>query len=78
MKLHPGPEKSRVLEAKRAEVVPIRQAFHDDEDWHQDLVEHSQDLLCVHDLEGRFLSVNPAPPRRECWATAWNRYCGFP
>ena len=63
MKLHPGPEKSRVLETKHAEVVPIRQAIHDDEDWYQDLVEHSQDLLCVHDLEGRFLSVNPAPAR---------------
>ena len=63
MKLHPVPEKSRVLEPKRAAVVPIRQAFHDDEDWYQDLVEHSQDLLCVHDLEGRFLSVNPAPAR---------------
>ena len=63
MTLHPGPEKSRVLEVKRADVVPIRQACHDNEDWYQDLVEHSQDLLCVHDLEGRFLAVNPAPAR---------------
>ena len=63
MTLHPGAEKSRLLEAKRAEVVPIRQAFHDYEDWYQDLVEHSQDLLCIHDLEGRLLSVNPAPAR---------------
>ncbi len=63
MTLHPGPEKSRVLEVKRAEVVPIRQAFHDNEDWYQDLVEHSQDLLCTHDLEGRLLSLNPAPAR---------------
>src|SRR4029077_4755038 len=63
MNLHPGQEKSRVLEAKRADVVPIRQAFDDNEDWYQDLVEHSQDLLCVHDLEGRLLSVNPTPAR---------------
>src|ERR1700688_2989883 len=63
MNLHPGTEKSRVLEVKRAEVVPIRQAFHDNEDWYQDLVEHSHDLLCIHDLEGRLLSVNPAPAR---------------
>jgi len=63
MSLHPGPEKNRVLKIKRAEVVPIRQAFHDNEDWYQDLVEHSQDLLCVHDLEGRFLSMNPSPAR---------------
>jgi PAS domain S-box-containing protein len=61
--LHPGPEKSRVLEVERAEVVPIRRASHDNEDWYQDLVEHSQDLLCVHDLAGLFLSVNPAPAR---------------
>jgi PAS domain S-box-containing protein len=32
-------------------------------DWFRDLVEHSQDLLCVHDLEGRLLSVNPGPAR---------------
>lgn len=63
MNLHPGKEKSRDPETKRADVIPIRQAFHDNEDWYQDLVEHSQDLLCVHDLEGRFLSVNPAPAR---------------
>ena len=63
MHLHPGPEKNRVLEVERAEVVPIRRAFHDNEDWYQDLVEHSQDLLCVHDLAGLFLSVNPAPAR---------------
>ena len=63
MALHPGPEKSRVPEGKRAEVVPIRHAFSDNEDWYQDLVDHSQDLLCIHDLEGRLLSINPAPAR---------------
>ena len=31
--------------------------------WYRDLVEHSHDLLCVHDLNGRLLSVNPAPAR---------------
>jgi PAS domain S-box-containing protein len=41
----------------------IRRALQENEDWYQDLVEHSQDLLCVHDLEGRLLSVNPAPAR---------------
>jgi len=29
----------------------------------RDLVEHSRDLLCVHDLQGRLLSVNPVPAR---------------
>src|SRR5208283_3165670 len=33
------------------------------EDWNRDLVEHSHDLLCIHDVEGRILSVNPAPAR---------------
>ncbi|MFZ0800363.1 MAG: PAS domain S-box protein [Terriglobales bacterium] len=35
----------------------------ENEDFYRDLVEHSQDLLWVHDLEGRFLSVNPGPAR---------------
>src|ERR1700731_5178223 len=63
MDLHPGTENSRPLQGKHAEVIPLRQAFHDNEDWFQDLVEHSQDLLCIHDLEGQLLSVNPAPAR---------------
>ena len=63
MALHPGPENSRVPHFNHAEVVPIRQAFHDNEDWYQDLVENSQDLLCLHDLKGRLLSLNPAPAR---------------
>src|SRR5271154_2208078 len=32
-------------------------------DWSRDLVEHSRDLFCVHDLAGRLLSVNPVPAR---------------
>src|ERR1035441_5055373 len=35
----------------------------ENEDWYRDLVEHSQDLLCVHDLQGRLLSINPVPAR---------------
>jgi PAS domain S-box-containing protein len=35
----------------------------DNEDWYRDLVEHSRDLLCIHDLQGQLLSVNPAPAR---------------
>ncbi len=63
MDVHPGPEKSRVAEAKPAESDPIRRVLHENKDWYQDLVEHSQDLLCIHDLEGRLLSINPAPAR---------------
>lgn len=32
-------------------------------DWSRDLVEHSRDLFCLHDLDGRLLSVNPVPAR---------------
>ncbi len=63
MAVHPGPEKRRAAEVKLAEFEPIRRALHENEDWYQDLVEHSHDLLCVHDLEGRLLAVNPAPAR---------------
>jgi PAS domain S-box-containing protein len=48
---------------RRAEVVPIRHAFHDNGEWDRDLLEHSQDLLCIHDLSGRLLSLNPTPAR---------------
>src|SRR5450755_1820293 len=41
----------------------IRRAGQEHEDWYRDLVEHCQDLLCVHDLQGRLLLVNPAPAR---------------
>jgi PAS domain S-box-containing protein len=63
MDVHPGPEKRRVGQVKFAELDPIRRALQENEDWFQDLVEHSQDLLCIHDLEGRLLLVNPAPAR---------------
>ena len=53
----------RVAEVKFADLDLIRQALHENADWYQDLVEHSQDLLCIHDLEGRLLAVNPAPAR---------------
>jgi len=33
------------------------------EDRYRDLVEHSQDLICTHNLEGRLLSVNEPPAR---------------
>jgi len=42
------------------ELDPIQQALHEDVDWYRDLVEHSRDLLCTHDLQGRLISVNAA------------------
>src|SRR5271167_1212343 len=63
MDVHPGPEKSRASEEKLAELDPIQRALQENQDWYQDLVEHSHDLLCTHDLAGRLLSVNPTPAR---------------
>lgn len=63
MNLHPGPEKRRAAEVQPAETDPIRRALQENEDWYQDLVQHSHDLLCIHDLEGRLLAVNPVPAR---------------
>jgi PAS domain S-box-containing protein len=42
---------------------PISRALQEHADWYRDLVENSHDLLCIHDLQGRLLSVNPAPAR---------------
>ena len=63
MAFHPGQQKRHFPEEVPVVGDPIRWALEDNEDWYRDLVEHSQDLLCVHDLEGRFLSINPTPAR---------------
>ena len=36
-------------------------ALRESEDRYRDLIEHSSDLICTHDLEGRILSVNDPP-----------------
>ena len=63
MALHPEQRKRHFPEEMPVVWDPIRRDLKENEDWYRDLVEHSQDLLCVHDLEGRLLSVNPAPAR---------------
>src|SRR6266496_707705 len=47
-----------ITERKRVE-----DALLESEDRNRDLVEHSQDLVCTHTLEGRLLSANPASAR---------------
>lgn len=63
MALHPVEGKRHFPEEAPVGWDPIRRALEENEDWYRDLVEHSQDLLCVHDLKGRFLSINPVPAR---------------
>jgi formate hydrogenlyase transcriptional activator len=63
MALHPEAEQRHKSEEVHGETDLIRQALRENEDWYQDLVEHSQDLLCIHNLQGRLLSVNPTPAR---------------
>src|SRR5271156_6436566 len=63
MALHPGERERRVPEELPVAWDPSRRDLEENEDWYRDLVQNSQDLLCLHDLEGRFLSVNPVPAR---------------
>ncbi len=63
MELHPPEAERRASDAQSAPLDPIQGALLQNEDWYRDLVEHSHDLLCVHDLQGRLLTINPAPAR---------------
>jgi PAS domain S-box-containing protein len=47
-----------ISERRRAE-----EALRESEDLYRDLVEHSHNLMCTHDLEGRILSVNQGAAR---------------
>lgn len=41
----------------------IEAVLRESEDRYRDLVEHSTDLICTHDLQGRLLSVNELPAK---------------
>ena len=48
---------SQEITARKEMEIVLRES----EDRYRDLVEHSTDLICTHDLEGRLLSVNELP-----------------
>src|SRR6266446_3471099 len=79
MGLHPAERERYFPDKTPAELDPIQRALQENEDWYRDLVEHSQDLLCIHDLQGRLLSVNPstgARPWLQCRRVASNSHAG--
>ena len=56
-------EENAALQAEIAKRRLVEQELRDSEDRYRDLVEHSEDLICTHDLEGRILSINEPSAR---------------
>ena len=56
-------EENTALQLEIRSRQEIERQLRASEDRYRDLVEHSEDLVCTHDLEGRILSCNPAPAR---------------
>jgi PAS domain-containing protein len=63
MEKHPNPDRRGLTEKSAFELDPMQRALQENEDWYRDLVEHGRDLLCIHDLAGRLLTVNPSSAR---------------
>ena len=59
--MNPGHLPNDIPNEKPYSWLPILEGLTEKADWDRDLIEHSHDLLCIHDLEGKLLSVNPRP-----------------
>src|ERR1035438_1447572 len=60
---HPPESTREFSNQKPTPTDPDRLTTQENLNWSRDLVEHSRDLMCVHDLQGRLLWVNPLPAR---------------
>ena len=61
--MHPERRKPHTPEGLPIGWDLTRRETYQSEEWYRDLVEQSDDLLCVHDLQGRLLSANPVAAR---------------
>ncbi len=63
LSIQPVPEGLFILSIDITERKKAEADLRESEDRYRDLVEHSQDLICTHDLQGNILSANQAATR---------------
>ena len=63
MKLHPGQHEDDNLQIIRGGANPSDGSSRQNDTWYHDLAIYGEDLLCIHNLQGRLLSVNPRAAR---------------